>query len=240
MKLKITFLALLSFLFLSENLHSQGMAPSTGYADNIVLPTSFSRTMIVKQKLPPKGDRKGSPLLFSDKQFGTIYTSKFGILNGIGFNYDVEKKLFELHLDDKIKLLPEIEVDSFEVNNLENNTVKYVKLLPLAKSLDPTEWKGFGKVITEKKHVYVVDKYYLHVKESNYNLVTNTGNKYETIAVQDKVFVINDENAYKMPLSKKEAKAIFGHQFTRIEKEVKSKNLKITKKDGFIVGLEFL
>ncbi len=51
---------------------------------------------------------------------------------------------------------------------------------------------------------------------------TNTGEKAETVEVREALYVLNNTNTFKMPLSKKETKIIFGDEFERIEKEVKN------------------
>ena len=235
MKRLYYFLVALLSLFTFEKVIAQAMAPSTGYANNIVIPPNFNTTMFVKQTVPPKETRKGSPLLFGTQQSGSIYSTNLGTLNGIAFNYDVEKRVFEIYLDKITKLLPDIYVDSFEVN-----TIKYVKLDPLTENVSTKPLSGFGRLIKQKGDVFLVDNSFLYIKEPNYNLATNTGEKAETIEVREALYVINNENIYKLPLSKKETKSIFGEQFDRIEKEVKNEKKKLSRESGFVRGLDLL
>lgn len=235
MKQLYPFLIVILSVFACEKVFCQAMAPSTGHANNVVIPPNFSRTMFVKQTVPSKETRKGSPLQFNAPQTGSIYTTKFGTLIGIPFNYDVEKHVFEIYLEKTTKLLPDIHVDSFEVK-----AIKYVKLEPLTESVPTKHLSGFGRLIKQKGDVFLVDNSFLYIKEPNYNLATNTGEKAETIEVREAMYVINKENIYKLPLSKKETKAFFGEQFERIDKEVKNEKKKLNKEGGLVLGIDLL
>ena len=208
---------------------------SVGDTENVVLPIDFRSTKFVKHKPPKKEARQGNPYLLNQKEKGTIYTSKYGIIEGFAINYNLESHQFEIYIKNEIKALPDTEVDSFSF--IINNKKLVYKDLRKISTNDLSSISGFGHIKASHRGYIVLDKLDIKLQAPNYNLITNTGTKNETIDVTETPYLIFKKTAYKFPLKKKQLKKVFGNDYYQLENYAKGNKLNLNKQSDLIDAL---
>lgn len=235
MKPNIALFVLSAFIHISATGFSQ-ITPTIGNTDNVAIPQTFENVAFAKNKLTPPQGRKGSALLFSEYRLGTIYSNSFGVLEKYIINYNVETEQIEIYFPSETKMLPDSYVSSFEIIDLLQQNNQYLNLSIFTQGFEPTPLLGFGEVIIKKKDILLVKKFYIAIKEPNFNPATNTGERAETIEIKEELYIIKQEKIYSFPLSKEDLNLIFSGDLLSLSEQVKLK--KMSKEKGFIQALE--
>jgi len=243
---KVFTLIIMSFVvFNYTSTVAQQLGPSIGGPGNVSIPNKFNTVMFVRQKLLPKENRKGSPYLFAKPIKGSIYTRNFGNIKGHAINYNIETKEFDIYTESGTKVLPDIHVDSFEVELLEPSSYKtvtksYINLLHLSTYQGESSLIGFGKLLSQSHGILISEIIELKITKPNYNQATNTGERAEKIEVKETPYIIKQNKAYKFPLNKSELKLVFGNDLATLKQYAKQEKLNLNKANDFIRSLESL
>lgn len=176
--------------------------------------------------IPPKTeDRKGSPYLFEQWKKGVVFVKSLNKSYQFDYlKYDLMNNDIELKIDGQVKVIPDKEVKEFVIqDDASGQVLKFIRLDRF--SYETTPLSGFGQVITEGK-VSLIKHSYTEIKEANYRVDLNVGDKFDTILQREKYYFAYKNKIYSAN-KKKEVIAFYAAQDKDAKSFIKENKLNV-------------
>lgn len=144
---------------------------------------------------PKKGDRKGSPYLFESWNEGVVTIKSLGkVYKFEEMKYDIMNNDIELKVDGAVKVIMDQEVKEFSIKDqASGNIMTFIRMDGF--TYEETPLVGFAQVVALGR-VTLVKHFYTEIKEANYSIALNVGDKHDTILKREKFYLAYKNKLY--------------------------------------------
>lgn len=213
MKVISIFLAIIVSLFFT---YRQSLAQAEE-ADQTLIYQPFAGGLMETKALPP-ATIEGNYYMEDSWQVGDVMLKDGQALQQIPLKYDLEHNILEIYSKHGVKILYSDKIDQFSWVNTSGLSQHYVNTNRF--SSEDKVLPGFYEIITEGKYA-LASKNNIEYIEPNYSEMHDAGNKNGRYIHSIKFYYIANNEAFKIPKSKKAFLKLFGSRSLEISSFMK-------------------
>ena len=186
---------------------------------------------------PPK--TIGDTYIEDDWMLGDVELLNGKKIDRYPLKYDLKNNELDISYNGEVRTCPAEKIKYFSWNKVgQKNAVKFVNTTYLinVKKGNPREVMAqaySGNLIGLYK------QYYLDFKESTYVPALDMGNKNNKILVKSYYYVLQNNEFFKLSMTLRKNKILFGGKYTEVENHSKENKLKLKKEEDLIKLIKF-
>ena len=190
----------------------------------------FPSGMVFSTKKDVTTSIKGSIFFHEEWENGSFYTFKNEKIENVKLRINLYHHQIQVKIKNKIKATDNKNVKIIEVGNKKYYTSYNFKMADNNIGI-------FELLYTE--NLKLAKLFYIKKTKANYKVQTNAGEKEDSYNLKELIYLIIDNEAYKIPKSSKALANLFGNKSNDMLKFIKSEKIKTKKNDDLIKVLKY-